>query len=250
MTHTRHANGITPDGIYQIAQGHNSQASVEFKFGVNASVGNAAVETIWSEEGLYVNPAAASEIKVSSDSATDTGAATVRITGLDADYAPLQTTVTLTGQTAVVTTGIEFLRVFRMEMLTPATAQTGNVGIVYAGTGAISTGKPAVVLCLIEIAKNQSLVTNYSVRAGSSALITGINWGTSTVQTVTMTLVARELGSVFRTKWQMNFNASAGTMIFPVPIVIPEKSDLELRGITGAATSNVAASMSIMLLDN
>ncbi len=249
MTHSRNVDGTCPENIWEIGLGHRSDASSEFKFGVNTAVGNASVETIWSEGGLYANPAAASVIKLSSDSATDTGDATVRITGLDANYAPLTETKAITGQTAVTTTGV-FLRVFRLEMTAAASGQTTNVGILYAGTGAISTGKPAVVLCLAEIGEGQSLTTNYSVKAGATALITGINWGTVTAQNVTLSLKARELGSVFRTEWQMVFNASSGTMIFAVPIMVPAKTDFELRGIAGAASANVSASMSIVLLDN
>ena len=60
-----------------------------FKFGFNPDVDD-ALETIWAQGGLYSYLSAATVLKVSSSSTADdegsTGAETVELFGLDADY--------------------------------------------------------------------------------------------------------------------------------------------------------------------
>jgi hypothetical protein len=79
-------------------QGHKTL----FKFGNNSDI-NGSLETVWSHGGLYVYPTSAIQMKVSSssadDSGTGTGARTVVVGGLDADYNEITEVVTLTGQT-------------------------------------------------------------------------------------------------------------------------------------------------------
>ena len=100
----------------QVARGQIAYHKPLFKFGNNPTVGD-STETIWSQGGLYSYLSAATVLKVSSSSANDTsagtGARTVQLYGLDADYNEINEAVTLNGQTAVNTTN-EFLRINRM----------------------------------------------------------------------------------------------------------------------------------------
>jgi len=99
----------------QAARSQISFHKTLFKYGYNPNIINVD-ETIWDGGGIYAYPAAAAIMYVSSSSANDTsagtGARTVLVSGLDANYNEVEETVTLNGQTQVATT-TEFLRVFR-----------------------------------------------------------------------------------------------------------------------------------------
>jgi hypothetical protein len=115
-----------------------------FKFGQNASVGN-SIETIWLEGGLYVYPPSATTMTVSSsdvnDTSAGTGARTVLISGLDGSYNEISETITMNGQTPV-TTSNSYLRVNRALVLTAGSGGV-NAGIIYVGTGTVTSGVPA-----------------------------------------------------------------------------------------------------------
>ena len=82
--------GTTEPFELQIARGHIEGHKHQFKFGHNAAVSDTE-ETIWSQGGLYAYPPGAQQMTLSSSSDDDTanegtGARTVEIQGLDADY--------------------------------------------------------------------------------------------------------------------------------------------------------------------
>ena len=81
--------GTTEPFELQISRGQISFHKFVHKFGYNPSIGTSD-ETIWSEGGLYAYPASATVMTVSSsstdDTAAGTGARTVEVFGLDADY--------------------------------------------------------------------------------------------------------------------------------------------------------------------
>jgi hypothetical protein len=89
------------------------------------------LETIWAEGGLYSYLTAATVLKVSSSSVNDTsagtGARTVELSGLDADYNEISELVTLNGQTPVNTTKL-FLRINRMVV---RSAGSGGVQVLF-----------------------------------------------------------------------------------------------------------------------
>jgi hypothetical protein len=105
---------------YEIARGNIREATQINKFGYNGAVG-ATEEPVWDGSAAYTwqTSAQALEIISSSDEDAsggvggDTGAQTVQIYGLDANYAEQNETVTLKGQTAVDLANT-YLRVSRM----------------------------------------------------------------------------------------------------------------------------------------
>ena len=87
-------SSATRQGAYepfelQVARGQVDGHETLFKFGINGDVGT-SVETVWAQGGTYVYPASATVMKISSSSADDasggTGARTIAIFGLDANY--------------------------------------------------------------------------------------------------------------------------------------------------------------------
>src|SRR6056300_692682 len=161
--------GTTEPFELQVARGQIYEHKSIFKFGNNPLVGN-SIETIWSEGGLYSYLSAATVLKVSSsntaDAAAGTGARTVELFGLDADYNEINETVTLNGQTAVNTIK-EYLRINRMIIRSAGTGGQ-NAGIIYAGTGTVTTGVPANKYATINgiQGSNQSLMSLWTIPSG------------------------------------------------------------------------------------
>jgi hypothetical protein len=238
----------------QVAQGQIAYHKHVYKFGQNAVVGN-SVETIWQQGGLYSYPPSATTMTVSSSNANDTsagtGARTVQIVGLDGDYNEISETIILNGQTAVTTTN-SFLRVNRGIVLTAGSGGV-NAGIIYVGTGTVTSGVPANIYTTINgDGTNQSLQSFWTVPANYNAYIyqTNISTGnTSNTPAVLKTLlVARPYGGVFNTKEIIVLTDGNHLQNYSFPITLTEKTDIEFRAesSSGSVNFNVSASMNIL----
>ena len=231
-----------------------------FKFGNNTTVGD-SLETVWAEGGLYSYLTTATVLKVSSSSTADTsagtGARTVELFGLDTDYNEINETITLNGQTAVNTTK-EYLRINRM-IVRSAGSGGANAGVIYAGTGTVTTGVPANVYASINgvTGANQSLMALWTVPAGYTAYILqyDISNGTTsnTPAVCKLVLAVRPYGEVFQSKDVKSL--TTGMHIeetFPIPIKIEEKSDIEVRAISSSASVSfdISAAVEIIYIKN
>lgn len=238
----------------QVAQGQIAYHEHIYKFGQNSVVGD-SVETIWQQGGLYSYPPSATTMTVSSSNTNDTsagtGARTVQILGLDGDYNEISETITLNGQTAVTTTN-SFLRVNRALVLT-AGSGGANAGIIYVGTGTVTTGVPANVYTTINgDGTNQTLQAFWTVPANYNAYIyqTNVSTGNSsnTPAVLKTLLVARPHGGVFNTKEVIVLTDGNHLQRYSFPITLTEKTDIEFRAESSSASVNfdVSASMSIL----
>ena len=228
-----------------------------YKFGSNAIVGN-TLETIWEQGGLYAYPASASTMTVSSSNTNDTsagtGARTVLISGLDASYNEASETIILDGQTAVTTTN-SYIRMNRAVVLT-AGSGADNAGVIYVGTGTVTSGVPANIFTTIIIGANQTLQAFWTVPANYTAYIyqTNISTGNSsnTPAVLKTVLVARPFGGVFNTKEVIVLTDGNHLQNYGFPIKLTEKTDLEFRAISssGSVDFNVSASLNILYVQN
>ena len=212
-----------------------------FKFGLNADI-NGTVETVWSHSVPYVYPTAATVMKVSSASASDTaegtGARTVYVSGLDANYNEINETVTLTGQTAVNTTNL-FLRVFRAYVVTAGSGGTA-VGDIYIGVGTVTAGVPATVYAKIDIGENQTNMAIWTVPAGHTFYLhrgTFSAASNNAAQYVLGKFMIRNFGGVFRNAADITVNSNVFGYDFEIPLAIPEKTDIEARAIAISGTN-------------
>jgi hypothetical protein len=244
----------------QVARGQIAYHKPLFKFGNNTTVGD-SLETIWAEGGLYSYLTAATVLKVSSSSTDDTsagtGARTVQLYGLDADYNEINELVTLNGQTVVNTTQ-SFLRINRI-IVRSAGSGGANAGVIYAGTGTVTTGVPANVYASVNgvIGANQSLMSLWTVPAGYTAYMLQYevsNGTTSNTPAVCKLILAvRPYGEVFQSKDVKSL--TTGMHIeetFALPIKIEEKSDIEVRAISSSAsvTFDISAAFEIVYIKN
>jgi hypothetical protein len=240
----------------QVARGQITMHSSFCQFGINTAVGTSN-ETIWIGSNTYTFPAAASVLKVSSSSANDaspsgTGAQTIQIQGLNAAYEAVSEIVSLNGQTAVNTTN-SYLRVNKMTVLTAGTGGT-SVGNIYAGTGDVTAGVPAVVVNQTGILANETESAFYTVPAGYTAFInmwTMSSGNTTADEWTRFTLRIRPLGGVFGIKAQYHIAASGiYECVAAYPLPIPEKADLEILAATSDGTASVSTQLQLMLIKN
>jgi hypothetical protein len=237
----------------QVARGQVDGHLQTLVSGYNGAVGT-SYETIWSESTIYVYPASATVIKISSSSANDTaagsGARTVTINGLDGSYNQISETVILNGQTAVNTTN-SYLRVFHLLV---ATAGSGGeaAGTIYAGVGTVTTGVPATVYGVYG-ANGGSTACLYTVPAGYTGYVFDflVSAGTTTANAFTnIGLYNRPIGGTFDNTLQGRC-ANGGAFAIPLnyPLSFPEKTDLEVRA-SATSSASVTANFSIVIIKN
>lgn len=240
----------------QVSRGQIAYHETIFKFGFNPDVDD-ALETVWAEGGLYSYLSAATVLKVSSSSTNDTsagtGARTVELFGLDANYDEISETVTLSGQTAVNTTQ-SFLRIYRMVVRSAGTGGT-NAGVIYAGTGTVTTGVPANKYATIAIGDGQTLMALWTVPRGYTAYVTQTDITVATTQNnkyATITFLARPFGEVFQVKDKFVKSESGHSQVYTFPLKFEEKTDLEMRciGDSSGADISIAAAFDVVYIQN
>ena len=236
----------------QVARGQVAFHETQFKFGFNPDIDD-SLETIWAEGGLYSYLSAASVLKISSSSTDDTsagtGARTITISGLDANYDEISESVTLNGQTAVNTTQA-FLRVFRM-IVDTAGSGGQNAGVIYAGTGTVTSGVPANKYGTIAVGDNQTLMCFWTVPRGYTAYLYQIDISMNTEvanKYGTASIVARPEGGVFNVKDKFALSQDIIHQEFKHPIKFAEKTDLEVRAIASSSNADLAVSSGLDII--
>ena len=237
--------GVTEPFDLQVSRDQITGHSRVFQFGINSSVPAAASPaTIWGLSTTYAFPAAATVMKVSSGSANDaaagTGARTVLITGLNASYVVISETVILNGQTAVNTTN-SYLRINSMEVLTDGSGATA-AGIIYIGTGTVTTGVPANVYGLISVGYNTSTQAVYTVPAGYTAYVSSYTFTSAYASATPVScsgFFVTYTGSipVIEASARMN-SGNAFDRHFDNPLPIAAQTDIEMK--CSASTGSVA----------
>jgi hypothetical protein len=250
---------ITQSGRYepfelQVARGQISWHIPITVFGYNPDV-DTTEETIWPGGGIITQPSAALQWKVSSASVNDasagTGARTVFIDGLDANYNKATETVTLNGQTAVLTSN-SYLRINSAYVAT-AGSSNGAEGNIYFGTGTVTAGVPATVWQIILFDYNATTTGHYTVPAGYTAYMDAgqISAGQPTGSSqVTGRLLASGVNNIRRTAALVALNNGTATYDFFIPISFPEKTDIEAAAVGSAANNAVSSYFNILLIKN
>jgi hypothetical protein len=235
----------------QVARGFIEGHRTVTVFGYNPDVDTTEV-TVWPVAGLMAHPAAALQMKVSSTNANDTaagtGARTVTIQGLDANYVEISETVTLNGQTEVLTTN-SFLRINYAFVATAGSGESA-AGDIYFGTGTVTAGVPATIYNIIKFDFNNTVTGHYTVPAGYSAYLSQglFSAGQASGSTqVRGRLLTTGVDNVRRTAAVTTVNNGVADYTFEYPLRIPEKTDLEATGV-GSANNNGVSCMFILLL--
>lgn len=249
-------SSITRQGAYepfelQVARNQIQAHRSVVVFGFNPDV-DATQVSVWPLPSLITFPASAIQMTVSSTSADDTaagtGARTIVVQGLDANYNEVSETVTLNGQTAVTMTA----SLIRINYAYVLTAGSGNsaAGDIYIGTGTVTAGVPATTYDIIKFDYNTTITGSWTVPAGYTAYVSqglfssGQSGGSNQVQG---RLLTRGTDNIRRTAAVTSINNGVADYVFEYPIVIQEKTTIEATAI-GSSSNNAVSSMFILVL--
>ncbi len=235
----------------QVARGQIQGHRNVTVFGFNPDVDTAQV-SVWPLPSLITFPSAALQMTVSSSSASDTsagtGARTIVVQGLDANYNEISETVTMNGQTAVTMTNA-LLRVNYAYVLTAGSGDSA-AGDIYIGTGTVTAGVPATVYDVIKFDYNNTTTGSYTIPAGYTAYLSqglfsaGQAGGSNQVQG---RLLSRGPDNIRRTAAITSLNNGVADYVFEYPLAVPEKTTLEATAV-GSSNNNAVSSMFILVL--
>ena len=242
-----------PYGL-RVAQGTVTGAASLYRFGFNADV-DTTEETIWSEGGNIPYPAAAGEVYISSSDTNDvagsgTGVRTIKVQGLDANYAQIEEDISLNGQTQVITTK-EYLRILKAYALTTG-SNGASAGTIYVGTTGATAGVPPTVYASFGDS-NQTQMAVYTVPASKTLYIDEIAFTAaiaSATNSVTVKLKTRENATnAFRTRFIQVLESNTTVAPFTYSLAIPAKTDIECRAIATTNNNQISASFEGVLID-
>ena len=243
--------GLTEPFELQVSRGQITGHRSVAVFGYNPDVDTTRV-TVWPYTGILPLPAAALQMKVSSSSTDDTsngtGARTVFLEGLDASYEEISETITLNGQTEVLTTQ-SFLHINNAYVATAGSGLSA-AGDIYFGTGTVTAGVPATVYDLIKFDYNQRITGSYTIPVGFTGYLSqglfsaGQPGGSAQVAGRLLTIGT---DGIRRAAAITTVNNGTADYVFEYPLAIPEKTTLEATA-QGSSNNNEASSFFILVL--
>ena len=237
------ARGIHEPFYLQVARGQILEHATVFKFGFNPDV-NSTEETIWDVGGIYAYPSSAVAMTVTTDAGTpanDNGVKVI-VFGLDEDYNEVSQEVTLAGSGTATTTQT-FIRVFRA-YVSGSQAPTGNLNITNGGT----------TYARITVEENQTLMALWTVPAGYTGFLDHVNIATGTTnanQYITAQIIQRQLDGVFRVMMKQTLGSGGvADFLLRYPILVPEKTDVEVRAVSSGSSNLISANFSMVYIKN
>lgn len=216
-------------------------------------------EDLCDQGGDLTFPTSAESLEVLSASANDdgdpagTGARTVTVAGLDANYVPQSLAVTMNGTTAVALTGTTWRRTFSVKVATAGSGgvNAGNITLRVAGGGATR----AFMLA----SHGRTNLGFYTVPAGKAGYLLAFNaWfpldqPTSPIGEIGIMTRSFNAAPAWHRRESVVLNAIAGfnqRYEFPIPLRIPEKSDIKLRAFdNNVADTLVAGGLHMLVME-
>jgi len=239
--YTSPPHSVTVQGAYepfdlQVARGQIMGHSVVSIFGYQSAVGNTSIP-VWENAAAYTYPTSATTMTVVSTSASDNTSATILISGLDANFAPISETIALNG-TSGVTTVNSYLRINSLLMTSPGTSQTTNVGT-------ITVKQSSNTLAQINIGVGKSQSTIYTVPAGYTFYLNlaEVNTSNSYTSSNIITYKVQTINNVTGVK--LNVLQQPFVAIYTInratePFAYTEKTDIQWQLVTSTATTVAA----------
>lgn len=213
-----------------VSQGHVPKYSLVHKFGQNLDIDTTTdPETVWSAGGLYTFPSSADTLKIVSNDVDDngtgtTGALTIKVQGLDANYDLIEEDFTLNGQTAV-TGSKNFIRVFRAFVTSAGSSELNE------GTITINNSDDSLTLATIPALHGQTQMAIYTIPRNHKAYLTSFSASISKATpstAIVLEMIFRKDG-VKRVKQNISIDTTGSTSFmkeFKMPLPIEEKTDV------------------------
>lgn len=200
----------------------------------------------------YVFPAAAQRMQFVSTSASDaaagTGVRTVHVHYLDANYNPGEETVTMNGLTPALTVATN---IFRINRVISYTVGSNNAAV---GTVSLQNTAGTVTYSLILPNFTASRQVIYTVPAGktgyvshwqaSSGAATGSHFTTVSARSTAFNEFSHP--GIFASFDEVGSLNSAAIMTLPIPVRIPEKTDVKMSAVSDAANAGVTVLGTVM----
>lgn len=228
-----------------------SGMNVMDKFGRNPDIDTGTdPEDLWDRGGLWQAPSVACKHDVkstdSNDNATGTGARTVEVFGLIANYNQQSEIVILDGTNNVPTENL--YRIIFRKIVRTAGSSGGNIGTLTATSQADGT-----VTAQIAPGVNQSLMAIYQIPGDKTGLLSqyyvDVNESTG-IGTVAFDLLIKPIGEV----WQVKHHRGTKDYIphkFTFPMLIAAKSLVKLGNIfVSNNNTDVSGGFEVLLIDN
>ena len=219
------------------------------KFGENLDV-DGSMETIWDGGGLYTYLTSAGVLTVTSsdndDAASGTGARTVTVEGLDANYNQVSETLTVGGSAG----SVEFFRVFRAFVATSGSSGT-NEGTISISQGATTLAQIRTVGSPTSTGLGQTFMAIYTVPAEYTGYI--YQWDLSTAKSdgdVFLVKRGHNDNGTWRSQDVMHTNQNSIERNYKFPLKIEEKTDIEVRALSSSNNMKCAATFCILLVQN
>ncbi len=207
-------------------------------------------EDIWTPGGVLIYPTSADTLDIVSDSAADadpagTGARTLLVEGLDANFDEIEEIIALNGLTTVVTVN-SYLRVHDLTIVT-AGATGSNEGEIDAF--ATTSGD---IQNQIIVGANHSLSMAYTIPNGKTGAFTNISFSAGSNDQMVFSLFSRPEGGVFI---QQNVQQIIGN-IFDFEAIpfggVPSKTDVRILAnqIAGGGDTSSSCIMQYYIVDD
>ena len=221
-------HSVTVQGAYepfdlQVARNQIMGHQILSLFGYQAAIGNTKVP-VWENATAYTYITSASTLTLVSTSASDNTSATILISGLDANFAPISETLAMNGTTGV-TTANSYFRVNSLLMTSPGTSQTTNVGTI-----TLKQSSNIVAQINAGIGKSQSTV--YTVPAGYSFYLDLAEVNTSNSYT-SANVVTYSVQAI-------NNTTGVKLAVLQQPFLYSENTDIQWQLVTSTATTGAA----------
>lgn len=222
---------------FSVTKGLVEDFSAVGQFGYNTDIGT-SFETVWAGGNNYTYIATAGTAIVTSSDTVSDNDGTVEIIGLDANYNQ-QTAVATIGGSATTET---FIRVFSARLLT---ANTGD-----ANVGTVTVTVDSKSSAIIPATYGSSLQAVYTIPAKKRGYIVSASIGMAKQKELESKILTKRItnGNVWNTVGYQTTFAVPVYREFAIPIVVEEKTDIELRAKADATTA-VSGSFSIYLED-
>ncbi len=218
------------------------------KFGHHSTLSTTRHE-IWDGQAVYEFLAddTFATMYISSDATGDTSM-TYEVQGIDEDYAFATATCTTNasdGFTFVAcdsggASGNDWWRIFRVKS-THSSAAAGNIYISKDNTDAGGDGIPDTatdIQAKVLIGFNQTLMTQWTVPVGKTFYLAALYGGAAALvanRTAHVELYVRPFGGVSQIKKIFPLNQGTFLVPFELPLIVPAKSDIIVKGIASGA---------------